>query len=94
MPAPPANTRPYQLLTVVVALKDAVIGDAHGHHHHFGDDAVAQGVHDDGEHAGACRGGLAAAGARALQEDLQELLLPQQLLCVLGGRKEISNMIN
>ena len=77
---------PYQLLAVVVALQDAVVGDAHGHHQHVGDGTGGERVHHDGQHAGVGRGGLAAPRPRALQVHLQELLLPEQLFRVLGGR--------
>lgn len=73
----------HQLLTVIVALNNAVIGDANWNHQHVTDGARAQRVHYDGQHACARQGRLTAAGASALQVDLQKLLLSQQLLCVL-----------
>lgn len=56
----------YQLLAVVVALNDAVVGDANGHDEHVWDDAGMQGVHHDGQYASTCWRWLSTARTCAL----------------------------
>lgn len=73
----------YQLLTIVVALDDTIVGDADGHHEHVCNGPKVQRVHHDGQHPCTCCRGLPAARTGALQVHFQKLLLTQQLLRIL-----------
>lgn len=79
-----ANQRnTYQLLTIVVAFNNAVVGDADWYDQYVCDGPSAQRVHNNGQHARTCWGRFTTPRASTLQVDFQELLLTQQLLCVL-----------
>lgn len=41
----------YQLLAVVVAFNNAIVGDANGHDEHVWNDTGTQGVHHEGQYA-------------------------------------------
>lgn len=74
---------PYQLFTVVVAFDYPIIGDAHRNDKDVRDGVGGQSVHYHRQQPCPSTGGLPTPGARAFQEDLQELLLPEQFNYVL-----------
>lgn len=55
----------YQLLAVVVALNNAVVGNANGHDEHVWNRTGMQGVHHDGQNASTCWRQLSTARACA-----------------------------
>lgn len=61
-----ADSDSYQLLAVVVALNNAVVGDADGHDEHVRNGTGTQGVNHDGQYASTCWRQLSAARTCAL----------------------------
>lgn len=66
-----------------MAFDYAVVGDAHRNDKDVRDGVGGQSVHYHRQQPCPSTGGLPTPGARAFQEDLQELLLPEQFNYVL-----------